>query len=189
MSLVLLKAENFQAYSDLGVNLTPAVNVEFKSGEVLLLTGDNGSGKSTLLKAFLRRHLKTRGTMAWQCGFEKIEYLPQLGTLAFHIPFSLQDLLPSGAKSKLLQGLDLQKQWNTASGGERQRILLTAALTKNPKVLILDEPFNHVDQGTAALLETALKEFMQQHPDSAMILVSHRPLSSAWAGLKSLELA
>lgn len=188
MSLILLKAEKFQAYSELGIDLTPTINIELKAGEVMLLTGDNGSGKSTLLKAFLKRHLKTRGTMTWTCAFQDIEYLPQLGTLAFHIPFSLQDLLPSTNHS-LLHGLDLKKQWNTASGGERQRVLLAAALSKNPKVLILDEPFNHVDQGTAALLESALKQFMQEHPDRAMILVSHRPLNSAWAGLKHLELS
>lgn len=188
MSSVFLKIKNLQALSSQGRVLTPKVSLELVAGEVLLLTGENGSGKSTLLKALLKRHSNIQGTLDWKFGFDQIEYLPQLGTLAFHIPFSLRDLLNSDISSPLLQGLDLDKQWNTASGGERQRVLLSAALAKNPQVLILDEPFNHVDQATAVLLEKTLKEFMQTHPDRAMILVSHRPLDLSWIGIRTLEL-
>ncbi len=189
MNSVFLKVQNLQGLSSQGSSLTPKVSFELSAGDVLLLTGENGSGKSTLLKALLKRHSPVSGNLEWKFGFDQIEYLPQLGNLAFHIPFNLRDLLENDVSSPLLQGLDLNKQWNTASGGERQRVLLAAALAKNPLVLILDEPFNHVDQATAVLLEKTLKEFIQSHPDRAMILVSHRPLDLSWNGIRTLELS
>ncbi|MNT42241.1 putative ABC transporter ATP-binding protein [compost metagenome] len=84
--------------------------------------------------------------------------------------------------------MDLSKLWNTASGGERQKVLLSALLAKKPKILILDEPFNHVDRDSALQLEESLQNYLQENPQSAMIMVSHRALVNAWPRVRFLEI-
>ncbi|WP_413585379.1 ATP-binding cassette domain-containing protein [Bdellovibrio sp. HCB274] len=185
----LLRVENLQALSSQGNKLTPVVNFELHSGDILFLRGENGSGKSTILKTLLKLHPTFTGRFDFTINNQEVEYLPQLGNLNFHMPLSLGDMLGEVKEnSPLLQGLDLDKKWNTASGGERQKVLFSAALAKKPKILILDEPFNHVDHDSGLLLEQGLLEFMNSNPESALILVSHRPFNSSHPQTRYLEI-
>lgn len=184
----IVSAEQLQAITKKGQALSPAISFELGAGDVVLFTGDNGAGKSTLLKTVLGLHTHYRGNLQLHCHREDLQYLPQLGNLHFHIPLTLQDMLPEGLSFKLLSGLDLSKKWNTASGGERQKVLLAAALAKKPRLLVLDEPFNHVDNQSAKVLEDALKDFLKSSPESALLIVSHRALNGGWPQLKNLEI-
>ncbi|WP_413292619.1 ATP-binding cassette domain-containing protein [Bdellovibrio sp. HCB185ZH] len=184
----LLSVSNLQALSKSGKNLSPAVNFDLHAGDILFLRGENGAGKSTILKTLLKLHTYYSGKFDFAVKNEEIEYLPQLGNLNFHLPLTLADMLGEAISSPLLAGLDLNKKWNTASGGERQKILFSAALAKKPKVLILDEPFNHVDKDAGLLLEEGLLQFLKENPESALILVSHRSLSQNHARMRFLEI-
>ncbi|UYL08765.1 ATP-binding cassette domain-containing protein [Bdellovibrio sp. SKB1291214] len=184
----LLSVSNLQALSKSGTKLSPAVNFDLHSGEILFLRGENGAGKSTILKTLLKLHGYYSGKFEFAVKNQEIEYLPQLGNLNFHLPLTLGDMLGAQTHSPLLAGLDLNKKWNTASGGERQKILFSAALAKKPKVLILDEPFNHVDKDAGHLLEQGLIQFLNQNPDSALILVSHRTLTNNDPRMRFLEI-
>ncbi|WP_413558741.1 ATP-binding cassette domain-containing protein [Bdellovibrio sp. HCB209] len=184
----LLSVSELQALSKNGTKLSPAVNFELHSGDVLFLRGDNGAGKSTILKTLLRLHPYFSGTFKFNVSISEIEYLPQLGNLNFHLPLTLADMLGDAVSSPLLAGLDLNKKWNTASGGERQKVLFSAALAKKPKVLVLDEPFNHVDKDAGLLLEQGLIQFLKDNPQSALVLVSHRPFSQNHSQVRYLEI-
>lgn len=188
----LLEVQNLQAFSKEGAQLSPAVNFELQNGEVLFLRGENGAGKSTILKTILGLHQYFKGSFHFSVDSAQIQYLPQLGNLNFHLPLTLADMLadPSNqhAPSPLLAGLDLNKKWNTASGGERQKILFTSALMKKPRILLLDEPFNHVDKEAGHLLEKSLSHYLQEHPESAMILISHRALIQDWPKVRFVEI-
>ncbi|MNJ99909.1 Zinc import ATP-binding protein ZnuC [compost metagenome] len=184
----LLEATDLQALSKEGTPLSPAIQFQLQKGEVLFWTGDNGAGKSTLLKTLLGLHSPSRGSCRFHFPIAQVQYLPQLGSLHFHIPLTLRDMLPDNALSPLLKGLDLSKKWNTASGGERQKVLLAAALLKKPQVLILDEPFNHVDRDSALVLEQGLQDFIKESPESAMIMVSHRALVQSWPSVRFMEI-
>ena len=184
----LLDVQNLRALSREGGALSPVVNFSLESGEVLFLRGENGAGKSTILKTLLKLHPYFTGKFQFQVPHSEIEYLPQLGNLHFHLPLTLADMLGGDVQSPLLKGLDLNKKWNTASGGERQKVLFSAALAKKPKILILDEPFNHVDKDACVLLEDSLSSYLKMHPESAMMLVSHRALSNNWPKMRVLEI-
>ena len=122
------------------------------------------------MKTLLGLHKHYEGSFHFHVESKDIAYLPQLGNLNFHLPLTLADMLQEAVSSPLLTGLDLQKKWNTASGGERQKILFSATLVKRPQILFLDEPFNHVDKDASALLEKALSDYLKENPQSAMIL-------------------
>ncbi len=184
----LLEVRNLQAFSREGVILSPTVQFELQEGEVLFLRGENGAGKSTILKTILGLHKYFSGTFHFSAQPSEVQYLPQLGNLNFHLPLTLADMLEGKVDSPLLAGLDLSKKWNTASGGERQKILFTSALMKKPRVLLLDEPFNHVDKEASHLLEESLSHYLRENPQSAMMLISHRSLVRDWPKVRFVEI-
>ena len=59
------------------------------------------------------------------------------------------------------------------SGGERQRIVLARALVRKPKILILDEALNQVDQDCERFIMTNLDSYLK---DTTLIYVSHNSL-------------
>lgn len=188
--MTLINARDLQPLDSEKKAITPALTFQVEPRNVFLIKGENGSGKSTLLKVLLGLHRSFSGHFKINIPSSAIRYLPQLGNLQFHIPMNLSDFFEKEETSQapLLHGLDLQKGWNTASGGERQKVLLAAALEDEPHLLILDEPFNHIDEKSCVVIENGLLEYSQAHPESAIVIVSHRPLSLSWQNILTLEL-
>ncbi len=189
MKKLLLETRKLQPCSSEGRFLSPELDLKMESGDVVFLNGDNGSGKSTLLKTLLGLHKTYAGHFSFSLPVSEIQYLPQLGNLSFHLPLTLLDVLDGASPaSKLLAGLDLSKKWNTASGGERQKVLLASILAREPKFLILDEPFNHVDKDSILVLENALTEYFKTFPESALLIISHRPVLALSQGSRQVDL-
>ncbi len=185
----ILKVEKLQALNLEGSSISLPVSFDLQQGEVLFLQGENGAGKSTLIKTLIGLHKPHVGQFKFTLSKDKIQYLPQLGNLNFHLPLTLKDMLPLAATSSLLiKDIDLSKKWNTASGGERQKISLAALLAEEPELLFLDEPFNHVDKASSILLEEALDLFLKTHPQSSLIIVSHRAFVQSWPSVRFLEI-
>jgi len=74
---------------------------------------------------------------------------------------------------RVLIGLGYKEDWwekdaTTLSGGQKTRLMLAAALVRNPDFMILDEPTNHLDILMTQWLEGYLKEFR-----GGLIVVSH----------------
>lgn len=185
----ILEVVALQALNSGGKTLSPPVSFQLKESQVLFFRGENGAGKSTLLKTLLGLHPYFQGHYNFLIQMSEVQYLPQLGNLHFHLPLSLRDMVDAKtSESTLLAGLDLSKKWNTASGGERQKVLLASVLQKKPRLLVLDEPFNHVDHDSGFTLENSLQEFLRDHPKSSLLLVSHRPLQNSWLNVQTVEI-
>ena len=74
---------------------------------------------------------------------------------------------------RVLIGLGYKEDWwekdaTTLSGGQKTRLMLAAALVRNPDFMILDEPTNHLDIVMTQWLEGYLREFR-----GGLIVVSH----------------
>ncbi|MBO1765982.1 ATP-binding cassette domain-containing protein [Allobranchiibius sp. GilTou38] len=77
-------------------------------------------------------------------------------------------------------GLDqlLDRRPQELSGGERQRVSLAAALSQNPRVVLLDEPFSALDVPVRAGLQTTVRR-LQRESGLSTVLVTHDPVEAA----------
>jgi manganese/iron transport system ATP-binding protein len=162
-----------------------------------VLVGPNGAGKSTLIKSVLGLAAVLAGAAqvfgrdpAYArslCG-----YVPQVGDLDADFPVTAGQVVLMGRYRRLgwwrptrsadrravrdaldLVGLaDLAgRRFGLLSGGQRQRVLLARALTSEPRLLLLDEPFNGVDMVSQDAIVAVLRE--RSAAGTALLLSTH----------------
>lgn len=140
----------------------------------LALVGRNGAGKSTLLKLLAGTVEGDEGRRIIQPGKRVIllEQDPNVSGFA-----TLRDYALSGDDGLVEHqveaiadqiGIDLSREAQTASGGERRRAAIARALAMEPDVLLLDEPTNHLDLAAIDWLESWLNRF-----SGAFVAISH----------------
>lgn len=168
------------------------VSLAIQRGDFVAITGKSGSGKTTLLRIVAgleesKGKVEVDGVL-WQ---DKNRFLPpQKRKIGFvfqeYALFSnmsvLQNLLyvnkDRALANKLLEMTDLtslQHSYpNSLSGGQQQRVSLCRAMMKQPKILLLDEPFSALD---IAMRRKLQNEIATIHKDFRIttIMVSHDP--------------
>jgi len=166
------------------------------AGKCVALLGENGAGKSTLLKvlAFLSRPDEGKITLFEQniksplnsAQRQKIGFVDQHpyllpGTVESNIQLALtlQGLAAKEHEQLIRQALELtktthlaQKLSNNLSGGELKRVAIARAIVYQPDILILDEPFSHLDQHHIQLLEELILNIAKQQ-NKTVIFSSH----------------
>jgi len=185
----ILKAVNLTYATPTGKRiLAENLSFELRPGQILLVTGPNGSGKSTLLRVISGALKPLRGELRQDLQGGRLGVLPQLANTTFHLPMTLGDVLSISAPKAttldrikeigLLDKEHLNLVWNTASGGERKRTMLTRTLIQDPSLLLLDEPTNHLDRRSRDRVVRAIADYLsdqRRHP-KALVLVSHDPM-------------
>ncbi len=133
----------------------------------IALTGPNGSGKSTLIRLVIEKLNIEK---------ELLTFIPQEISMV-ETKEIVQEVkkLPNDELGKLMilisrLGSDAKRVLDTVtpSPGETRKILLGLGITRNPNLIIMDEPTNHMDLVSIECLENALKEI-----SCAILLVSH----------------
>jgi zinc/manganese transport system ATP-binding protein len=163
----------------LGYDRHPAVhhlNGEVAQGALVAVVGPNGAGKSTLFRGIVGLLKPLSGSIVTS-GFQPkdIAYLPQTADIDRSFPISVFDFVGTGLwrTTGFFGGIDRKAQGRivqatvavglngfenrpigTLSGGQMQRMLFARVLLQDARVIVLDEPFNHIDAKTSAdLLE------------------------------------
>ena len=171
------------------------VNLKVAKGEFVALIGHSGCGKSTLLNLIAGLTTPTHGVLL--CGnreiagpgperavvFQNHSLLPWLTCfenvyLAVERVFSATE-----SKTQLKERTDAvlamvgltsaaQKRPGEISGGMKQRVGIARALSMEPKVLLLDEPFGALDALTRAKLQDELLQIVAS-TRSTVVMVTH----------------
>ena len=171
--------------------LASDINLSISSGKIMFVKGKNGTGKSTLIKTILGQMKPLGGRYDWNIEKTSISYLPQMTNPNSQFSFTIKEILDlydidPDLREKLPPGLE-KKKWINASGGEKQKVMLLSRISKNTRVLILDEPFNHLDQESIDSISVMLATIVKENQLS-VILVSHLNVELPSELQQSLEL-
>lgn len=157
-----------------GKQILKDLDMHIDNEEFVGIIGPNGCGKSTLLRTFYRVLKPKRGTILINDKnideFPLKETAREIAVVSQHndqdFDFSVLDMVLIGRSphKKFLErdnnedyeialdslrkvGMEgfINRNYNSLSGGEKQRIILARALAQRTKCLILDEPTNHLD--------------------------------------------
>ena len=178
-----------------GVVALEHVTLDIFNNDFVGIIGPNGGGKSSLVKAIMGITPHTGDIEFDQSimhgGKPHIGYMPQITTFDKAFPISVEEVVMSGLQREhgmlrrytnedrkrvkeileLTSLNDLSKRAiGELSGGQQQRVLLCRAIISNPKVLILDEPTNFVDNRFENELYNLLHH-LSEH--MAIVMVSH----------------
>lgn len=168
----------------LGYDRHPAVHHldgEIAQGSLLAVCGPNGGGKSTLLKGIVGALPPLGGAVERvACPANRIAYLPQAADIDRSFPVNVFDMVAMGhfRSAGWFGGLrrdDREKTFDaiaavgltgfedrpigTLSGGQMQRVLFARLLLQDAPLILLDEPFNAIDQRTTSELLELVKRW------------------------------
>ncbi len=167
------------------------LTIDFNAGERVALIGQNGAGKTTLIRCILGLYvfdgqlqvLSKNPRVQREAILQNIGFVPQIPP---PLKMTVSEMLDFFAKithtdkGKFLEisndlGLEIEKhqskQFLSLSGGMKQKLLLSFAIGRNPKILILDEPSANLDPKARKIFFQYLQDF---NKDALMILSSHR---------------
>ncbi len=155
------------------------VHLDIAPGEFVALIGRSGTGKSTLLRAISGLDDAVQGTVAVAgevgVAFQDARLVPWK-TVADNVALGLRVPDPPAAATRALDevGLaDRAQAWPlTLSGGEGQRVSLARALAREPRLLVLDEPFGALDAITRMAMHRLVLGLWERHRP-AVLLVTH----------------
>ncbi|MGB1370469.1 MAG: ABC transporter ATP-binding protein [Flavobacteriaceae bacterium] len=173
------------------------ISLNVQAGEYLAVVGESGSGKSTLLKLIYGEFDVNNGSISWGStpilgpkdklivGHNFMKYVAQefdlmpFTTVGENIGTHLSNFFPKEKEKRiqeLLAVVELEKYQSTKvkhlSGGQKQRVALAKALAKQPEILLLDEPFSHIDNFKKQSLRKNLFHFLKAK-NIACIVATH----------------
>lgn len=173
------------------VNILHDLNLTLESGKIYGLVGRNGTGKSVFLKMLCAFYNVSSGEILYdgrnilkekefppntRALIEKPNFIPDLtGYENLELLASIQKKIQKKEILQSLQEVNLlnekDKKYKKYSLGMKQKLGIAQVLMENPDVIILDEPFNGIEEKTAMQLRQVLKDKAKN--GKLIILASH----------------
>ena len=186
---ILFGYDKTSVLNDISFSLIP--------GENLAVIGESGSGKSTLLKLIYGEYDLPQGEIFWKeqqilgpkhnlvIGYDFMKYVTQefdlmpFITVEENIGKYLSRFYPKEKQKRtdeLIKVVELEAFAKTKvknlSGGQKQRVALARALAKEPEILLLDEPFSHIDNFKKQSLRRSIFKYLKEK-NIACIVATH----------------
>lgn len=164
-----------------------SISFGLTKGKNLALIGESGCGKSTLLKLIYGLYDLEEGQIFWNetevlgpkfhliPGMPFMKYLAQdfdlmpFITVAENVGKYLSNFFPEEKQSRIAELLEIVEMTQYAdvkakllSGGQMQRVALARVLALEPEVLLLDEPFSHIDNFRKNSLRRKLFAYLKE---------------------------
>lgn len=201
MSNVIQASNLTLSYDNGDKEIIKDANFSIKKGEFVFITGPSGSGKSTLLKSLYGQLKPTSGNLV--VGGNDLSSIRRgkLQELRTHMGIIFQDyklvnewtvaknvvlpLMIAGYSSdiqetqarRLLKHVKLSEYGERypleLSGGEQQRVGVARALSKNPVVILADEPTGNLDDYSSNVIWDLMENACQQL-DTTVLVVTHK---------------
>lgn len=173
------------------VNVLENVNVTLESGRIYGVVGKNGSGKTMLLRALAGLILPTSGevrvdgkVLGKDISFperlgillEKPSFLPHLtGYENLKLLAKIRKIAGDEKIQSLMALFNLDwkadKKFRKYSLGMKQKLGIIQAVMEDPEILILDEPFNALDEGSVEIVRKMLKDLKEKQ--KLIVMTSH----------------
>lgn len=194
-------------YPDSGIQALKNIDLIVNAGESLAILGTTGSGKSTIANLILRLYDPEKGSVEIDDipikAFDIQRLRSQMGFVPQDV-FLFSDSILNNAKFgnpdlddesvyratkdadlyENVMGFEqkfdtvLGERGITLSGGQKQRLSIARAISREPKVLILDDSLSAVDTNTENSILNNLSRIMK---DRTTIIISHRVSSAKLA--------
>lgn len=178
------------------VNVLQNINLDIKTGELIVFVGPSGCGKSTLLRMIAGLERITGGTLKIngqvmndvppaQRGiamvFQSYALYPHY-TVRENLSFALK--IAKKSKSEINEAVTnaarilqlepyLDRLPKALSGGQRQRVAIGRAIVRDPQVYLFDEPLSNLDAALRVATRIEIASLKEAMPDRTMIYVTH----------------
>ncbi|MFK7792339.1 MAG: ABC transporter ATP-binding protein [Devosiaceae bacterium] len=178
------------------VEVLKNINLDIKTGELIVFVGPSGCGKSTLLRMIAGLESISGGDFhidgermnevppskrGIAMVFQSYALYPHM-TVYDNMSFSLKiakmdkaeiDQRVQKAANILQLGDYLQRLPKALSGGQRQRVAIGRSIVRDPKVYLFDEPLSNLDAALRVDTRIEIAQLKEDMPNSTMIYVTH----------------
>jgi multiple sugar transport system ATP-binding protein len=183
-----------KSYGD--VHVLKNIDLDIKTGELIVFVGPSGCGKSTLLRMIAGLEKISGGTLEIdgtvvndvppsQRGiamvFQSYALYPHM-TVRDNMAFALKiakkskdEIDAAIAKASRILQLEpyLDRLPKALSGGQRQRVAIGRSIVRDPTVYLFDEPLSNLDAALRVATRIEIAQLKETMPDSTMIYVTH----------------
>lgn len=183
------------------------INLEIEDKEIVTIMGPSGGGKSTLLQVMALLTKRTAGTLSYddeEITLKKEKEITEYRRKNIGLVFQNSNLISSlnvldniiiamdskasyrekkKRAKEALESLNLSKLWNknvdSLSGGEAQRVGIIRAIINNPRFIFCDEPTGALDSENSKSVMDLLVSINKQW-GSTIVIVTHESLIASY---------